>query len=506
MTYLHKKINNALGYLRARIARGVSLSTIGPNEARMLYDFLAAYGTLILALLFNFFFIQYPWDWWLLSLPFILLVFNGILGIYSFAKTATGEKKVVLLFCSLSLVCLIGVLLRGTPSLVFLWGMLLLGPLIIPRFLLALQFGRHKQFIKNVVNQKGPVLVVGGAGYIGSHVVDLLLAEGKSVRVLDRLMYGRESLSDFIDHRNFEFIEGDATDIAKLTQAMNGASAVVHLAGLVGDPACGVDPDFTRHTNIVSTRMIKDVAQSMGVYRFIFASSCSVYGVSDKEVREGDNLNPVSLYAQTKIDSERELLFSVRDDFFVTILRFATVFGRSQRPRFDLVANLFTAHGMVDGLIRVIGPQQWRPFIHVKDLARSVIMTLNTDPPLIQGQIFNVGDKRLNMTIGQLGEQVRDIVAKERDVKITVEENDQDKRNYAVSFEKIRTSLGFEATVMLKEGIEEIVEHFKTGTYGNYRDGIYSNLAMTTEALGYFQDPMQSSKLYAPIGERLHYK
>jgi len=484
------------------MARGISLSNIGPNEARMLYDFLAACGTLILILSFNLFFIQSPWDWWLLSLPFVLLVLNGIFGIYSFAKTASGKKKVILLFCSLSLVCLIGVLLRGTPSLVFLWGMLLLGPLIIPRFLLALQFGRHKQFIKNMVNQKGPVLVVGGAGYIGSHVVNLLLAEGKPVRVLDQLMYGRESLASFIDHSNFEFIEGDATDIAKLTQALNGISAVVHLAGLVGDPACAVDPDFTRHTNIIATRMIKDVSQSMGVYRFVFASSCSVYGVSDKEVKEGGNLNPVSLYAQTKIDSERELLFSARDDFFVTILRFATVFGHSKRPRFDLVANLFAAQGIVDGLIRVIGPQQWRPFIHVKDLARAIVMTLNTDPPLIQGQIFNVGDKRLNMTIGQLGKQIGDIMAREREVKITVEENEQDERNYAVSFEKIRSSLGFEATVMLKEGIEEIVEHFKIGTYGHYRDRIYSNLSMTTEALRYFQDPMQSSKLYAPVGER----
>jgi len=484
------------------MACGISLSNIGPNEARMLYDFLAACGTLILILSFNLFFIQSPWDWWLLSLPFVLLVLNGIFGIYSFAKTASGKKKVILLFCSLSLVCLIGVLLRGTPSLVFLWGMLLLGPLIIPRFLLALQFGRHKQFIKNMVNQKGPVLVVGGAGYIGSHVVNLLLAEGKPVRVLDQLMYGRESLASFIDHSNFEFIEGDATDIAKLTQALNGISAVVHLAGLVGDPACAVDPDFTRHTNIIATRMIKDVSQSMGVYRFVFASSCSVYGVSDKEVKEGGNLNPVSLYAQTKIDSERELLFSARDDFFVTILRFATVFGHSKRPRFDLVANLFAAQGIVDGLIRVIGPQQWRPFIHVKDLARAIVMTLNTDPPLIQGQIFNVGDKRLNMTIGQLGKQIGDIMAREREVKITVEENEQDERNYAVSFEKIRSSLGFEATVMLKEGIEEIVEHFKIGTYGHYRDRIYSNLSMTTEALRYFQDPMQSSKLYAPVGER----
>src|SRR5262249_27432907 len=169
---------------------------------------------------------------------------------------------------------------------------------------------------------------------IGSHTVDLLLAAGQRVRVLDRLMYGRGPLADFEGNPRFELIEGDATDISKLTAAGKDASAVVHLAGLVGGPACAVGPGLTRHANIVATRMAKDVAQSLGVHRFVFASSCSVYGVTDKEVSELDALNPVSLYAQTKIDSEQELLASIRDEFFVTILRFATVFGHSRRPRF----------------------------------------------------------------------------------------------------------------------------------------------------------------------------
>ena len=122
-------------------------------------------------------------------------------------------------------------------------------------------------------------------------------------------MYGHDSLAPFVGHSNFELIEGDATDIARLSQALRNASAVIHLAGLVGDPACAVDPEFTRHTNIVATRMAKEVAQGLGIHRFIFASSCSVYGISDTEVREDDPLNPVSLYAQTKIDSEQELLY-----------------------------------------------------------------------------------------------------------------------------------------------------------------------------------------------------
>jgi len=300
-------------------------------------------------------------------------------------------------------------------------------------------------------------------------------------------------------HRNFELIEGDATDITKLTQALRGASAVIHLAGLVGDPACAVDPTFTRHANIVAARMAKDMAQAMGICRFIFASSCSVYGTSDIEVTEEGALNPVSLYAQTKIDSEKELLFAGRDEFYVTVLRFATVFGHSRRPRFDLVANLFTAQAMTDGLITVIGPHQWRPFVHVRDLARAILVTLRADPFLVQDQVFNVGDKRLNLTILQLAEMVKNVTSKYRDVSISVSENTQDRRNYAVSFEKIHSLLGFEAATLMEDGIEEMATSILAGRYQHYRQEMYSNLAMTSKALSQFQNPDELAHLYAPL-------
>jgi nucleoside-diphosphate-sugar epimerase len=493
---------NFTKYFRSRWMRGFSLQTVGPNEARVLYDFLAGWAALFLTFVFNAFFIGAPFGLKLFLLPFLLLAFNAAVGIYSYLKTTVGKKKAAILLIALLLICGTALLIGIPSSLVILWGFIISGPLVLPRIIFGLPYGRHKNIVKRVVNEKGPVLVVGGAGYIGTHVVDLLLKEGKSVRVLDRLMYGKDSLSDFLNHRFFELVEGDATDISKLTSAMKDVSAVVHLGGLVGDPACSVDAHFTRHTNIIATKMVKEVAQSLGIYRLVFASSCSVYGASDNEVREGDPLNPVSLYAQTKIDSERELLFSVPDDFFVTILRFATVFGHSRRPRFDLVANLFTAQAMIDGLIHVVGPGQWRPFIHVHDLARAVVVVLNANPVMIQGQIFNVGDKRLNMTIGQLGEEVKNIVSGFREVQMDVQENVADRRNYAVSFEKIRSSLGFEAEIMLKKGIEEMVDHFTKGTYGNYRDNIYHNLAITKDELDKFLDPASTNTLYAPLGER----
>ncbi|MEI7635786.1 MAG: NAD(P)-dependent oxidoreductase [Syntrophus sp. (in: bacteria)] len=438
-------------------------------------------------------------DWRILLLPLFFLLMNRFMGVYTSMKTASIIKKTFILSLSLIFTCLLGLLLKLHSSIVLLWLLLTLGPIILARLFLGLPYSKRQNILIKTIKQRGPVLVVGGAGYIGTHLVDLLLKEGESVRVLDRLMYGWEPLSAFAGNKNFELIEGDATDIVKLTTAMKGASAVVHLSGLVGDPSCAVDPNFTRHTNIIATRMVKDVAQSLGIYRFIFASSCSVYGVSEKEVREGGELNPVSLYAQTKIDSEKELLFSVSDDFFVTVLRFATVFGHSYRPRFDLVANFFTAQAMNNGIITVTGANNWRPFIHVRDLAKAIMLTLKADPITIQSQIFNVGDRRLNMTILQLAEVVKSVVSKFRDVEIVVNDDVEDRRNYSVSFEKIHSILKFEAETQMMDGIMEIADNFRSGKYKSYSDPIYSNVKMTEEALAAFYDPSNIAHLYAPL-------
>ena len=485
------------------MGRGVTPQTLGPNEARMVYDLAVGVAAAVISALFCALFLP-SFDGpsstlFLLFLPALLLGFNALLGIYSRLKVAAGRVKAAVLLLAVLGSCLAGYWLLRQPAPIILWGLLTYAPLALARLLLNLPYGKHKTLASIAVNERGPVLVIGGAGYIGSHTVDLLLQSGYSVRVLDRLMYGEQSLAPFLGRRDFELIEGDATDITKLTLAMKGASAVVHLAGLVGDPACAVDEQFTRHTNIVATRMAKDVAQSLGVHRFVFASSCSVYGMSDKEVSETDALNPVSMYAQTKIDSENELLYSGRDDFFVTVLRFATVFGHSPRPRFDLVGNLFTAQAMTDGLITVIGPQQWRPFIHVRDLGRAIVRVLKEKPNLVQGQIFNVGDKRLNLTILQLAEAVQKVCSRYRDVQISVSENVQDRRNYAVSFDKIHSLLGYEAATTLEEGIQEMVDHFQSGQYQHYREQIYSNVAMTRKALDQFHDPAEVSHLYAPL-------
>ena len=485
-------------YISLRLQRGFTLRAIGPNEARIAFD--ASIGALALAAsaAFCFFFEKTTFGelrWPILAIPALQVLLLGIAGVYTRLKAASGrEKSAVLAVCVLATAAIST--LFAPLAFIAMWFIGDFLPIVLSRLLLSLQHSRVRTVQLASINDRGPVLIIGGAGYIGSHLVDLLLHKGYRVRVLDRLMYGGDSLKRFHGHGRFEFVEGDAADIGKLTLAMRGAQSVVHLAGLVGDPACAVDDAFTRQTNIVVTRMVREAAQASGARRFIFASSCSVYGFTQKEVDETSPLNPVSLYAQTKIDSERELLTNLPDDFFVTVLRFATVFGHSRRPRYDLVANLFTAQAVHDRLITVIGPDQWRPFIHVRDLAKATCMVLEADPLLVQSQIFNVGDERLNMTIGQLAQTVKQVVG--NDVNISVREGKDDPRNYAVSFRKISSALGFRASIMMPEGIAEIASALRE-TDENYRSEVFSNLEMTKKALDRFRSPEEMARLYGPL-------
>lgn len=333
------------------------------------------------------------------------------------------------------------------------------------------------------MNDTRIVVVTGGGGYIGSYVVKKLLDQGYRVRAFDQFIFGESILQDLFDSKNLEIIKGGIGDGTKLSKALKDSFAVIHLAGLVGDPACLVNEDLTIEMNIVSTRIVKELSKAFGVQRFIFASSCSVYGASDDIMDEQSDLNPVSLYARTKIDSEKELLSDKSISFHPTILRFATVFGHSRRPRFDLVANLFVAQSYNDGVITVTGSQQWRPFIHAADIAEAVLKTLEASLDKVDRQIFNVGDGNLNMTIGELAKLIQKIVKvdkKNKPVKVIIKDSIEDKRNYKVSFDKIKDALGFEASISLEKGLKEIYKNFKRGKYKeNYMDPLYINVEMT---------------------------
>jgi nucleoside-diphosphate-sugar epimerase len=315
------------------------------------------------------------------------------------------------------------------------------------------------------------VLVLGGAGYIGSVLVRKLLEAGRRVRVLDSLVYGDSALRDILRHPKLELKLGDCRKIQDVVGAVKGADSIVHLAAIVGDPACEVDRQTSLQINYAATRMLIEVARGNGIRHFVFASSCSVYGASDLLMDENSHVQPVSLYGQTKVDSEEALLETHADGFCPVILRLATVFGLSYRHRFDLVVNLLTAKACKEGAITVCNGTQWRPFIHVGDVAVGIAMVLDAPLSVLRGEIFNLGDTRMNH---QLSEVANKILAVFPTTKVVHMEN-SDRRNYRVSFDKIRHQLGFECTLGLEHGIQELRRALEEKQVLDYRDASYYN-------------------------------
>ena len=331
-----------------------------------------------------------------------------------------------------------------------------------------------------MTSKNNPILVVGGNGYIGSALVEKLLKKKYRVRVFDKFLYGKNILKDLESNKKLEIIEGDISNISQLIPAMKDVQAVVHLAGIVGDAASSIDEKLTHHVNIISTRILRDASKAFQIPKFVFASSCSVYGITQKVSSETSSVFPISIYAKTKLESEDDLLSDTSKDFHPTILRLATVFGHSRKPRFDLVGNLFTAKAFNDEPLTVANGEQWRPFLHVSDIANAIIAVLEAPNEKTSRQIFNVGDERNHLQIGQLAELVKDVFKGYKDVEIVTKEQADDKRDYRVSFKKIRNTLNFTASVDMRKGIEEIMRHFKDGTYKKpYNDPYYSNLEMT---------------------------
>ena len=318
----------------------------------------------------------------------------------------------------------------------------------------------------------GPVLVVGGAGYIGAVLVRKLLDRGARVRLLDSLVYGDAAIAEVLDHPNLEFMNGDCRNIQDVVKAMTGARSVVHLAAVVGDPACEQDKRNALEINYSATRMMVEIAKGHGIGRFIFASSCSVYGASEFLMDEQSLTEPISLYGKTKIDSEKVLLDARSDSFHPVVLRFATVFGLAPRPRFDLVVNLLTAKARQEGVITIYNGEQWRPFIHVDDIARAIVEILYAPIQNVSGEVFNVGDDRLNFTLGHIARKIRDHFP---DTEVQEVENN-DRRNYRVSFAKIRNQIGFTCNRTIDDGIVEISAAFDRGIVEDYQEAFYSNV------------------------------
>jgi nucleoside-diphosphate-sugar epimerase len=319
------------------------------------------------------------------------------------------------------------------------------------------------------------LLVTGGAGYVGSTLTGALLAAGHRVRVLDDLARGGGALLSFWSHPGFEFLRGDVRDAARTERAVAGVDAVVHLAAIVGDPACAREPELARSVNLDATLALLERAQRAGAQRFVFASTCSNYGRMDDPSRfmsETSELRPVSLYAETKVEAERAVLGSGSADFCATVLRLSTVYGVSPRMRFDLTVNEFTAEMLVRSRLLVYGEQFWRPYVHVRDVARAVLAVLAAAPTTVSGEVFNVGDDSQNFRKQDL---VAMIQKRLPDAVVEYVKRDEDPRDYRVTFRKIADVLGYRTTRTVEEGIDEVIALIRDGVVTAFDDPIYRN-------------------------------
>jgi nucleoside-diphosphate-sugar epimerase len=303
------------------------------------------------------------------------------------------------------------------------------------------------------------VFVAGGAGYIGSVLVPLLLEGGHRVTVLDRLYFGDTlgaARARFGD--KLRVVRGDVRGFDRAL--LSGVDGVVDLSGISNDPSCELEPDLTRSVNVDGAKHLASVAREQGVRRYVFSSSCSVYGHGEGlGLTETSPRHPVSLYARAKAEVEDFLLGSKGMD--VCALRLATVFGLSPRMRFDLAINVMTKNAYVGRRITVDGGgRQWRPFVHVRDVARAFHLALTSDAEKVAGQVFNVGSDAGNVQILNLAFRVRDAVP---GTEVVHAPTDPDLRDYNVSFEKVQKVLPFHAEKSVDDGIREVLAALREG-------------------------------------------
>jgi nucleoside-diphosphate-sugar epimerase len=329
-----------------------------------------------------------------------------------------------------------------------------------------------------------PTLITGGSGYIGALLVKDLQEAGREVRVLDSLLHGQEDIAAEQERAGVQVLREDIRNDDARRRALEGAEAVVHLAAIVGDPACALDPKVSDDVNVQATRALVADAQAAGVERLVFASTCSNYGrMEDPSVpiTEQGELRPVSLYAEQKVGMEQLILAgapsngadSEAGSMQPTCLRFATVYGVGRRMRFDLTVNEFTRELWADRQLEVFGEQFWRPYIHVRDAGRAVRTVLEAPVEQVGGQVFNAGRSGENYRKLDLVEEIGKQIPRG---SVTYVRKDEDPRDYKVSFDKIRSELGFETLMTVPDGIAEIIAALDAQQFGDPFQGRYRNI------------------------------
>ena len=323
------------------------------------------------------------------------------------------------------------------------------------------------------------VLVTGGAGYVGAVLVPALLHKGYRVRVLDLYLFGEHVLDSVKGHPGLEEIKGDIRDQALLERVLPGCDGVIHLACISNDPSFELDPALSRSINYDAFGPLVRISKASGVRRFVYASTSSVYGVSDSEnVTEDHPLVPLTDYNKYKGLCEPILLEQQSADFTTVVIRPATVCGYSPRQRLDLTVNILTNHAVNLGQITVFGGTQMRPNIHIGDVVDLYTYLLEVPDHLVAGKVFNAGYQ--NHTVSELAEMVRDVVQRKpgwNDPLDIVTTDSDDRRSYRISSEKIRRELGFSPKRTIENAASELVDAFQAGRLPNpMKDIRYYNI------------------------------
>ncbi|MFH1593955.1 MAG: SDR family oxidoreductase [Candidatus Omnitrophota bacterium] len=323
------------------------------------------------------------------------------------------------------------------------------------------------------------VLITGGAGYVGSALVPKLLDKGYHVKVLDLYIYGDNIFDVFKAHPDLEEIKGDIRDQGLLEKRLKNCDAVIHLACISNDPTFELNPALSRSINYTAFEPLVRISKESGVKRFIYASTCSVYGISDKEsVTEEHPLLPITDYNKYKGLCEPILLKYQSPEFTTVVIRPATVCGYSPRQRFDLTVNILTNHAYNVNRIKVFGGSQTRPNIHIEDITDLYCELLEFSCEKVAGKTFNAGYE--NCAVGDLAELVGAVMARECPEKgrpeITMLPSG-DRRSYRISSEKIKEELGFVPRRTIEDAVADLIRAFKSGKFPNsMEDKRYYNI------------------------------
>ena len=319
------------------------------------------------------------------------------------------------------------------------------------------------------------ILITGGAGYIGSHVVDNLINSNYKIIVLDNLTFDSKSLAKHKNSANLNIVSKLIRDYKRIEELFSNVDTVIHLAALVGEAACKISEKDTISINYEATGQLAEISIKKKVKKFIFMSTASSYGVQnvDQIADENTKLNPVSLYAKTKIDCEKMLLEKYADDLDITIFRPSTVYGHSLRMRFDLILNHLIKDAFFKKQIKVFGPKMIRPLMWVGEPARVFKLIIENNLSKYRSQIFNMGYNKENYQKIEIASLVKEKFFKEIDLEIV--DQDLDLRSYRLDFNKMKTYFNLEPyTDILNESLK-IINNFKEKYYGDVDDKKYYN-------------------------------